>query len=1332
MLRVLVLGDLELELDGARVDPPASRRARALLGLLALDRRLHPRVQLASRFWPDVLDESARTSLRSALTALRRSLGPDADRYLVATRERTGLADEVVTDAAEFDQFVADGQPGAAMKLWRGELLSGLDDDWVLVVRDEWREKAAAALDLLGREAEAAGDLAAALAHTRRMVALDPLSEEAQRALMRRLAAAGDRAAALVAYGRYANRLRTELRIAPSPATRALADELRDSPAQPLDMPLGEAGATDAGMAGARDPRPPVSGTVTLLFTDLVGSTELLEELGDEEAERLRRVHFGLLREAALSHAGQEVKNLGDGLMVAFSSSVDASACAIVIQRSVEHYNRREKNDRLRVRVGLHVGEPIRNEDDYFGASVVVAKRLCDRARGGQILASELVRQLLASRGEFSLRPLGGVVLKGFSEPVAACELQWEPVGERPIPLPPELEKSQDAFVGRRAQMLRLGDAWREARDRGVRVVLVAGEPGIGKTRLVTELCRTAHSGGAAVLLGRSPEETLTPYQPFVEALRHYVSSCPADELLLQVGNQRRTLAKLIPELAESEGQAVGRPANAGGEGERYVLFDAVASLLRDAARNRTMILVLDDLHWADRPSLLMLGHVARSAGDVPLLILGTYRATEVGEDHPLAGTIADLRRARTLTTVPLDGLDATDVAALIHQRGARLDDGVIRTVARRTEGNPFFVEEVVRQLDSGLGLTLPESVKELLLRRLRQLDEPARRALAAAAVLGTEFELRTLERTIDLDGDALLEVMDRALAEHVLIESPDEIGRYAFAHVLIRETVYEQLSATRRGRLHLRAGTALELVHADRLDERAAELAYHFGQAQDDEKTFEYQLRAAAAAAHVHASQAAITHYDSALETAERLGLAPAHDRRVRRALAEVGWLRHVCGDVEAGLANYNAALDAARESSDREIEAEVLDRMAFADKLADVERAEAQHRAALAIAEDLGDVHLQVRILSRLSLVLSNQLDLDGAKSLGNRALKLARDAGDDHDRGLAIDALKLAALQLGDLERLQQLTAELEEMQRAHRDLWYLQWTLLESAFAPLGRCDWATASARLEETLATNTRVGDRLFRPLIHDAVGWLRRSQGGYREALAEGRCAVEQAAPGIRAQWSAWTHATLGWTLLEVRAADAAIYVLERGLAAAELAADRLRNAGHLAWAHALLGDTPGAASATHDAEQAMSRLNVPSDQAFLFGFGGIVGLARAKAALGAPEQSDALLEPLVTAARRSGWYEALAAGSLALGLCREQRGLEDEARRGFATAIEVSVEHVLPGIEWEARGALARVSRGAAATELRADSAAIVARLAAAIGDERLGAEFRRAAQG
>src|SRR4051794_8103772 len=180
MVRVRVLGELALELDGTELELPASRRARSLLGLLAVERRLHPRPQLAARFWPDVLDESARTSLRSALAALRRSLGPEADRYLVATRERAGLTDQVETDVADFERLRKVGRLEEAMDLWRGDLLSGLDDDWVLVARDEWRQKVGGVLRELATQAQNAGDLQAALAHTRRMVALDPLSEDAQ------------------------------------------------------------------------------------------------------------------------------------------------------------------------------------------------------------------------------------------------------------------------------------------------------------------------------------------------------------------------------------------------------------------------------------------------------------------------------------------------------------------------------------------------------------------------------------------------------------------------------------------------------------------------------------------------------------------------------------------------------------------------------------------------------------------------------------------------------------------------------------------------------------------------------------------------------------------------------------------------------------------------------------------------------------------------------------------------------------------------------------------------------------------------------------------------
>ena len=1308
MLQVSVLGELVLELDGVGIDPPASRRARSLLGLLALDRRLHPRPQLAARFWPDVLDESARTSLRSALAAVRRPLGPEADRYLVTTRERAGLSDEVETDVAEFERLREAGRFEDAMELCRGDLLSGLDDDWVLVARDEWRQKVGEVLGELATRAEDAGDLRAALAHTRRIVALDPLSEDGQRALMSRIAATGDRAAALVAYNRYADRLRAELRIAPSPSTRALAEELR-----------GAGKATGVPPAG-EEPRRSTMGTVTLLFTDLVGWTELLDDLGDDRAAQLRRVHFELLRDVALSHAGQGVKNLGDGLMVAFASSLDAAACAIAIQQAVERYNRREQSVSLSVRIGLHVGEPILDADDYYGTSVVVAKRLCDCAEGGQILASELVRLLIVGRGGFSFHPLGELALKDFSHPVGACELRWEAVGEQRIPLPAELRRPRGAFVGRQAEVAAVQKVWREVLDGRAKAVVVAGEPGIGKTRLVAEFCVSAHDDGAAVLFGACTEETLAPYQPFIQALRRYVSFCAPDELLLQVGTRRAILAQLVPELAGAQERPVHDRAETRGEGERYALFDALASWMREAAVSRPMILVLDDLHWADDSTLILLRHVARAVGDASLLILGTYRETEVPAGHPLTGVLAELRRARALTTVSLGGLDTDHVAVLIQECGAQLAEGAVHAVARRTEGNPFFVEEVVRHIDGGLEFALPESVKDLLLRRLRRLDEPARQALAAGSVLGAEIELAVLERMIDADTDRLLELMELALAERVLIESPESVGRYAFAHALIRETIYEQLSATRRARLHLRAGQALEALKADQLDDHAEQLAHHFAQAGDDAKSFEYQPRAANAAARVHATEAAIAHYDSALDTGGRLGLYPATDERVRRMLVERGWLRYLSGDVEGGLADYASALEAARTAGDRRLEADALDRMAFTDKLADVERAAAQHRAALAIAENLGDVQLQIRVLSRLSLVLSNQLDLEGALELGGRALDLALGTGDEHDRALAMDALKLAALQLGEADRLLELTGELEAIERRSSDLWYLQWTLLESAFAPLARADWDAAHKRLADTLAINTRIDDRVFRALVHDATGWLERSRGHYDRALAEGRSAIELAAPGERDRWSAWTRATFGWTLLDLRAAQDAVEVLEEALAASELLSDRFRAAGHLAWARVLAGDLAGATSAAVVARDALSRLKAPSGGAFLFGFGAIVALARAELAAGHTERVDALLLPMRAAAQRLGWHEADASASLVLGLGQDARGRNDDARVSLTRAVEVSREHALPGVEWEACAALGR----------GAESDAIIERLAHGLGDDHLADRFVLAA--
>ncbi len=993
MLRVRVLGDLTIEVDGRTVEPPSSRRARALLGLLVVDRRMHPRSTLGARFWPDVLDESARTSLRSALSALRRTLGPGSEQYLIASRDEVGLAGDafVWTDLAEFERRVAEGRPEDALVVSRGELLAGLDDDWVYECRDEHRDRVAGVLARLAADAEGERALDKAIAYTRRQVALDRLAEVPLRDLMRRLAASGDRAGAIRAYERLSQRLRDELRVAPSHETRELAEALRSG---------GEPATAQAAAPAAER----AAAVVTLLFTDLVGSTQLLGELGDDEAERFRRVHFGLLRDVAIAHSGQEVKNLGDGLMVAFPSAVNAVSCAIGMQQAVHRYNARQGDDRLRVRVGLNVGEPIRDEDDYFGTPVVVAKRICDKADGGQILASELLRALVGSRGSFGFRSCGPVALKGLSEPLPACEILWEPAVERRVALPAPFLIDQPApLVGRGAELQELNRCWQEARAGRRGATVLVGEPGIGKTRLAAEFCRGAYAGGALVLLGRCYEESLVPYQSFVEALRHYVSESPLDEVRLHVGPHRATLVRLVPELAEPGAQASTSQTGESPARDQFLLFESVASLLRAVAVERPLILVLDDLHWADGPTLLLLRHLVRATEGVPLLILATYRETEVDEAHPLGQALAELRRARALHTVALRGLGQQDVAELISsQAGGAAPATVARSIVDRTQGNPFFVEELLREVGSDGDFKdalsrIPETVKDLLLRRLRRLDDDAKRILTYAAVTGREFDLDVLEPVAGMPADRVAEILESAIAGHIVEESTSSIGHYSFAHALIRETIYEQLSLTRRAQLHRQIGRALEDLVGDRAREQLGALAYHFSAAGDIAEAYRYHAAAADAAQRVYAVEAALSHYTDALEAAAALGLEPDGDAAVRRLLLQRGRMRLRTGDPGA-LADLESVLAAARRSGDRASEMETLNELGIVRLQSDVGAAAESHLAALEIARELDDTAAQTNAMDRLSVVYSHLLEFDHALELGECALELARDAGEE----------------------------------------------------------------------------------------------------------------------------------------------------------------------------------------------------------------------------------------------------------------------------------------------------------------------------------------------
>src|SRR5262249_14856077 len=393
--------------------------------------------------------------------------------------------------------------------------------------------------------------------------------------------------------------------------------------------------------------RSDMSTPVTLLFTDLVDSTELLQRVGDERAQRIFRAHHRLLKDTVTAHGGQEVKWLGVGLVTGVASASDAVRGAVAMEQVAR---RRAAGERLGLRVGLHAGEALREETDYFGTPVVIARRLCEQAQAGQILSSGVVVGLLAGRQAFRFSELGPLELKGLATPITAYEVPYQ--GE------PAALLTQTPFVGRAAERARLGQRLRDARAGHGAVVLLEGEAGIGKTRTLEELAETSRAEGATVLWGRCYEgEAARPYGPFAEALTEYVRRAPAETLRADLGLGASPLARLVPELRERLPD-LSEPVAPQPDAERVPrLAGVVQWLLPLRARTPTLV-VVDDLHWADHGTVALLRHVARFAHRGRLLVLGAYRDVEIDGEHPLRDALGALPRETTYEQIGLTGLD--------------------------------------------------------------------------------------------------------------------------------------------------------------------------------------------------------------------------------------------------------------------------------------------------------------------------------------------------------------------------------------------------------------------------------------------------------------------------------------------------------------------------------------------------------------------------------------------------------------------------------------------------------------------------------------------------
>ena len=442
-------------------------------------------------------------------------------------------------------------------------------------------------------------------------------------------------------------------------------------------------------------------------------------------------------------------------------------------------------------------------------------------------------------------------------------------------------------FVGRERELGELRAAFDDAVNGNGRLVMVVGEPGIGKTALCKELARYVEEQGGTTLIGHCYEEgsLSLPYLPFVQAMRSYVVSRSEDDLRADLGDVASLVARIMPEIQDKLGVEPDAPTDP--EGDRYRLLNGVTTFLTNSSRSRPLAIVLEDLHDADNGTLEMLTYLCGFLSETNAMVVGTYRDVEVDRAHPLSSALVELRRASPFARVPLRGLGLEDVRRMMTDVSRQsITEHLAVTVHDQTEGNPLFVQEVARYLreeqvlatgDSEVELRVPEGVRDVIGKRLSRLSKECNQMLAVASVIGREFDLDILLYVSSLSEDDLYTQLEEAQGASVVEESSGLQGglSYRFSHAMIRETLYEEVFAPLRIRLHQRVGLAMEGAYAGQLEQHAAELAEHFANSSSEEdltRALEYSEMAARHAQSVYSYGEAARLLEQALRVQQLL----------------------------------------------------------------------------------------------------------------------------------------------------------------------------------------------------------------------------------------------------------------------------------------------------------------------------------------------------------------------------------------------------------------------------------------------------------------------------
>jgi DNA-binding SARP family transcriptional activator len=1031
-----ILGPIEVW-SGSRAVPVSGAKRRALLGLLVVNANRAVKADaLIEHVWGSSAPDAAAATLQSHVSQLRKVLDPGR----LSSRPGGYLlhVDDGELDATAFESEVAAGRSalragdaaGAArlfeqaLARWRGPALTDAGDGVTVRAEASRLEE----LRLIAMESQlearlALGQYADVARVAEGAVAEHPLRERLWAQLMVGLYRGGRQAEALQAYQRLRHHLGEELGIDPSPELRALEESILRhdqtlAPRRPAPPPE------------TRHPAALPSGVVTFVLTDVVGSSRLWDKDPDAMAVALAR-HDEIIASAVGRHRGVLLKARGEGdsTFAVFQRATDAVAAAITGQRALVGETW-PPDTPVSVRMALHTGEALERDGDYYGPTVNRVARLRALAGGGQVLLSQATATVvrdglpngveLVDLGQQELRDLTrlemvyGLTGEGLGPVVPLTGGAGTVVpGEVVIPLPPRLaDLPETGFVGRTFERDLVIQRAKEVHDGGRRVVLVSGEPGIGKTRLSAQGARAALDAGLIVLYGRADEDLGLPYQPFVESLDHLVRHAPSALLEAHVVRHGGDLARLVPSLRYRLPH-LPPPQRSDPETERYLLFGAVVGLLGAASAMAPVLLVLDDLHWADRPTVQMLRYLIAAPEPLRTLIVASYRDSDLSAGHPMTDLLATLRREPRVERVSLKGLEDTELVDLMeHLSGRELDTSAMafaQGLRRETDGNPFFVTEILRDLtesgalptdeggwvlsDQSSSIRLPDSVREVVGQRVARLGDTAVKVLSAAAVIGHDFDLGVLAAAVDLEDELVVDTLDLA-AEANLVTSTGP-GRLSFAHALIEHSLYEGLTSARKARLHRRVAVALEEIAGDEAA-RVGELAYHWAQATqptDLDKAVDYAYQAGRRAlAHLAPDEAA-RWFDQAIEL---LGDTPGPLHC--DLMTALGEAKRQTGDAGFRETLLQAADEAgALGDPARMTKAVLANSRGFfaASGVVDVERI-GHLEAALAAVGD-GDSAERARLLARLASELSYSGDPRRRRHLSDDALAVARRIGD-----------------------------------------------------------------------------------------------------------------------------------------------------------------------------------------------------------------------------------------------------------------------------------------------------------------------------------------------